>query len=781
MQTERAPRSRADSLDLRPRWIWLKAPALLVFLATPVGAVIRPGDSLAQCLRDFQSRGMTLIWSSQLVRDDLVVPSAPRGDTMEQQLRSLLEPLGLDLQPLGGRGWVVVERSGAGARVPEAPTPVRALDTIVVQTSRYQFDRISTDALSLSRVQIEELPGTEEDVARSLQSLPGTAAGDYSARTHVRGSRDDETVFRFDGVTLYDPFHLKNFQGLFSAIDPAAIESVRFWTGDFPIELGGSIGAVAEIAPRQPTRLLAEAGLSVLNTSLLLGSPFADGRGSVLVSARNSNLSYMAQLFDRNIGDPDFRDIIMRVTWDINDRVHLSAGALGLKDAVSLSMQDPVQQAFASYQDHYIWTRLSYPLGGDLRGETLVSDAGLRARRSAAVDRPGINQGSLQESRDSSVFTLRQDLHAAISPRLSLRGGAEFTHASTLADIDSLASFDAPFFPGVQPVQNVRQDLDVPARYHTLAAHVAVRWEARNTDVLEAGIRRDSQHFQDENERSQWNVRVNWWHRFSDDLTVRAAWGQYAQPQILSRLDVADGLSELDSARRARQTSLSLEKRFGRNWLLRLGAYDKHESSSRTSFENLFSILVATPEIEVDRLSCTSSGATMRGVEITLQSDPGRPLSGWVSYAWSRALDRIGTDVPRSWDQPHVVRAALQWRRGPWYMAGTFSWHTGWPYTPLVASAQTWTDPSTVKLEPGARNSLRYRAFQSMDLRIGWVHPLLRGELEASFELRNAFNSYNECCRDYEVESANGSSTLQLTPQAWLPVTPLLSVRWRLR
>ncbi|MBS0399019.1 MAG: hypothetical protein JSR95_10110, partial [Proteobacteria bacterium] len=58
-----------------------------MFLATPVGAVIRPGDSLAQCLRDFQSRGMTLIWSSQLVRDDLVVPSAPRGDTMEQQLR----------------------------------------------------------------------------------------------------------------------------------------------------------------------------------------------------------------------------------------------------------------------------------------------------------------------------------------------------------------------------------------------------------------------------------------------------------------------------------------------------------------------------------------------------------------------------------------------------------------------------------------------------------------------------------------------------------------------
>lgn len=781
MQTERAPRSRASNLEPRSRRTWLPPAALLVILASPAGGAIRPGDSLAQCLRDFQALGLTLVWSSQLVRDDLVVTSAPRGNSKEQQLRSLLEPLGLDLKPLATGGWVVVERPGEASGGPAAPVPARALDTIVVQTSRYQLDRVSTGSVSLSRVQIEELPRTEEDVARSLQLLPGTAAGDYSARTHVRGSRDDETVFLFDGVTLYDPFHLKNFQGLFSAIDPAAIESARVWTGDFPIERGGSIGAIAQITPRQPTRLLAEAGLSVLNSSLLLGTPFGDGRGSAMISARNSNLSKVAQLLDREIGNPEYRDVALRSTWTSGDRLHFSAGLLGLDDAVQLTVNDNQQDAMASYRDLYFWTRAGYELTGNLRGETLVSSADLEARRSARVDRSGINQGTLQESRHSSVFTLRQDLDASAGPRLSLRGGVEFTHATTLANIDSLASFSAPFFPGIQPVQNVRHVLDVAARYRTLASYVAARWELAAGDVLEAGIRRDSQHFQDEDERSQWNLRVNWWHRFSEDLTIRAAWGQYTQPQILSRLDVADGFSELESARRARQASLSLEKRFGKNWLLRLGAYDKHESSSQTSFENLFSILVATPEIEVDRLSFTSSGANMRGVELTLQSDPDRPLSGWASYTWSRAVDRIGLDVPRSWDQPHAVRAGLQWRRGRWHMAGTFGWHTGWPYTPLIASARTWANASTVNLQPGARNSLRYRAFQSVDLRIGWVYPLLRGELEASFELRNAFNSDNQCCRDFQIVNPNGNSTLQETPRDWLPVTPLLGVRWRLR
>jgi outer membrane receptor protein involved in Fe transport len=183
---------------------------------------------------------------------------------------------------------------------------------------------------------VEELPGTHEDMARSLQQLPGSAAGDYSARTNVRGSRDDETVFRFDGVTLIDPFHLKNFQALFSAIDPAVTEAVDIYTGDFPIEFGGSIGAVADITPRQPTRLIAEAGVSVLNDSILFGMPFAGDRASVLINARASNLSRMARLLDRNVGEPDFRDLTMRLTWSPRSARRKSTWAANSTTATSM-------------------------------------------------------------------------------------------------------------------------------------------------------------------------------------------------------------------------------------------------------------------------------------------------------------------------------------------------------------------------------------------------------------------------------------------------------------
>ncbi len=737
-------------------------------------------------LRDYQARGTRLIWSSQVVDEGMRIAAAPTGSNTEQQLLSILKPLGLGLQPLSSGGWVIIARPAVGdARAaPEATAHVtpQSLNAIVVQTSRYGVERRAAgDALHLARIRVEELPGTHEDMARSLQQLPGSAAGDYSARTNVRGSRDDETVFRFDGVTLIDPFHLKNFQALFSAIDPAVTEAVDIYTGDFPIEFGGSIGAVADITPRQPTRLIAEAGVSVLNDSILFGMPFAGDRASVLINARASNLSRMARLLDRNVGEPDFRDLTMRLTWSPRSALHLSAGVMALDDDLTLATQEPAQQAEAAYRDIYAWTRGEYRLAQNLSGETLLSTASLDANREAQVDRPSINRGSLSEIRNSSLFTLRQELRGTQGGRISWRSGIEYTNASSRAAVDRAASFSAPFFPGIQPLQEVTRNLDVRAEYTTFAVHGAVRWQWRPDLVLETGLRRDSQHFQSERERSQWNARINLWRQLPGGLTLRAAWGQYTQPQALSRLDVADGLTTLEDARRAHQTSLSLEKQWACGWSLRLGAYDKRETSSLNSFDNVFSILVLTPEIEVDRVAYAAEGAVMRGVEATLRSDPARAFNGWLSYTYSSAREKIGgREVRRSWDQPHAAQAGLEWRRGAWQFAATLNWHTGWPFTPFQASNLSWSDPSDVTLSLGQRNGMRQKNFRSLNLRVSWSHPLPRGTLEASLELRNAFNSDNECCRSYQVAQVNGRSTLVESSRDWLPVTPLLGVRWRL-
>lgn len=761
----------------------------LIFASAHALAAIHAGDSLIQTLRYFENAGTRLIFSSQVITEDMRVLAPPTGATVEQQLRSLLAPHHLQLRALEAGGWVIVAQPPAQSNPPAqsaqaVPAAGRALrlDEIVVETSRYGFDRSTLSAnIRMDRSRIEELPGTNEDVARSLQQLPGTAAGDYSARSHVRGAREDETSFRFDGVALIDPFHLKNFQGLFSAIDPAVTDSVTYWTGAFPVEFGGSIGGVADITPRRPKALTAEVGVSMLNTSVLFGTPFANDRGSILLSFRLSNLSHVARLLDRDIGEPNFHDLTARATWALSEKTDLAAGLLGLDDAVDLSTEDPLQLASAEYRDAYAWFKLRHEWQPDLHSETLLSSGTLDATRDSRVERPGINSGRLTEMRNSSVLNLRQDAEWVPASTLSLRGGAEYSHAVSHAVFDSSAAFEAPFFPGIQAAARIDRNLDVRARYSTLALYSAARWQITDDSIVELGMRRDSQHFQAEEERAQWNARINFWQRLPADTTLRLAWGQYSQPQALSRLDVSDGIVDLAMARRSTQANISVERAFANGALLRLEAYDKHERSAMSAYENAFSPLVLTPEIEVDRLLVNSSSARLRGVELSVQSDRDRPLSGWASYTYSQAYDRIGgADVRRSWNQPHAVQAGALWRRGAWQFSGILNWHSGWPYTPLIASATSWQDPANVSLTLAPRNSALQENYRSLDLRISWTRPLRVGSLEATLEIKNALNSGNECCRSYAVQRDDGGvSTLVENSRDWLPFTPILGVKWR--
>lgn len=97
----------------------LVALALLVVAAVAVpalratsGEVDRPsyvGWKLADALRDLQGRGVSIIFSSDLVDDSMIVRYAPEGESLHEVLVSLLGPHGLEPE-IGPRGKVLVVR-----------------------------------------------------------------------------------------------------------------------------------------------------------------------------------------------------------------------------------------------------------------------------------------------------------------------------------------------------------------------------------------------------------------------------------------------------------------------------------------------------------------------------------------------------------------------------------------------------------------------------------------------------------------------------------------------
>ena len=732
---------------------------------------------VTQVLSTFQRAGVRLIYSSQLVPPGLRVRGPVLGSTVPARLHSLLAPLGLAARPLSGGGYVIVRAERARPRAVPPPMTEEPLEQVVVQTSRYRSSPIG--GVTAGRRALENSPETHNDAVRALQVIPGTAVAGYTARTHVRGSRDDEILFRYDGVTLNQPYHLKELQSLFSPVDPAAVESVTSWTGIAPIEFGDQIGGVVDIAPRRIRRTTVDLQASEQGASAMAGTVFGAGHGTVFADLRMQNEFAPVGWIETRVGAPTLNDMIVHATWRFDARTSLAAGTLAIDDRRKYFSTENAQNKAVNGGEFYAWLRLEHRFDARLQNVTLLSAEDSHENVDGNVAEPYIVSGQLQEHSWHAVYTLRDELRGAATTRWAWHAGTEATVANLIDDSSGYAAFSAPFTPDLQPNAVSISDENVATHAMTWSAYGSVRWRATRRVVADLGLRRDLRKFSGVRADAQWSVRANLRDRLSSTSTLRLGWGQESQADVFDPRAVAGAIVP-PTVRRITQSDLSFERLLPHGWTARAEGYYKNEGTPYSKSTYVFSPFALLPELAVDRIHVLSTRSRMYGVELSLTTDRARPLSGSVSYVWSRALDYIAGDwVPRAWDQPNAVKVDVAWRHGPIRVATSAVWHTGWPYTPLLASSTTWTAPSGVALRFAPLNSARLGNFLSMDARIGWQHRLGRGVLQAFLDVYDLADSHVTCCRSYAVtRSASGTYRLVESRSPWLNLTPILGVRW---
>jgi outer membrane receptor protein involved in Fe transport len=744
------------------------------------------GMPLWSAIADLEKRGVRILYSSDLVRPWMKVVAEPTEGDPAAILAEILRPHGLAARAGPGGLLLVVRQPRSAPPVSTQPAEVAlahasgALEEVVVTTSRYRLDSLPMVPIMLESAELGLLPDVGDDPLRATARLPGAAAGDLSAKSNLRGGEVDETLVRFDGLRLFNPFHLKDFQSVFSTIDPAIVRGIEVYTGAFPAAYGDRMSGVISIDSLAPSNVPQnEVALSLFNASARFSRSFDLGRGEWLVSARRSNLDMVLDLADEDRGEPGYTDVYGRLGYRINDSFELTGSVLLFDDDLELNDTDFEETAVATYGDAYYWLRLDYEPGPDLRGELLLARSELDSDRTGSVDQPGIASGELTDRRRLAIESMQTDWSLAMSESVALAFGAEWRHMDGRYDYDDHADFDVLFLtPGAPQEASRERSLSATPSGDQIGAYASVRAELTSAVVADVGLRWDRQTLSEHGEDSL-SPRASLLWLLDDRTRLRAAWGRYFQAQAINDLQVPDGVATFLPPQRADHWVAGIEYQLPSAIDLRLEIYRKDYSRLRPRYENLLNAAVLLPELRPDRVRIAPESASAQGLEIGLRRETNAPLRWWVHYSWASARDEFaGSRSDRSWDQTHAFGFGVAWHMTGWDLSLAGRYHSGWPTTALALAA---TEPLPL-IATGPRNAERLGDYRTLDARIARTfHFEDAGDLTVFLEVSNLFNENNECCIEYEItdDDEDAEPILEVEPVHYLPALPSVGFIWR--
>ncbi len=728
--------------------------------------------SVEALLLDLAPLGIDIIFSSDLVPPELRAPPPRTDATPLQRAMDALAAHGLTLRQLAPDKYVVVPAS-----IPQVPQPVSEapLEEISVYASRYSIEgRTVVDGLKLSSSDIEVVPGSHDDALRALKSLPGLASN-VSGRPYIRGSLADDVLLRYDGITMLDPFHLKNFQSLVSAIDPAAVERIEVFSGGFPTRFGTRSGGVIDIsAPKRRSGYENRAAASLISAGVS-----SIGRADKLpldwlVAVRRSTMDLLEPV-EEDFGNPQFSDSLGRLRWN-TDNGAWTLGWLLLDDRIQLGTDVEEEVANATYRDEYLWLARDHVINDRLRTRVAAVVTSSDRHRSGLVEEPGVASGTLDAALEFGRIELNNLWTFEPKAGSAYTFGAEAALSSADYEYVRNASYDPRVAAAFgRPTSN---DLVyvIDPQGSTYALHAAARRQWAEFEA-ELGVRLDGQHYSLGGDHTQFSPRLNMRYDRNDRLRFYASIGRFTQAQHIEEWRVEDAQAVADSAQVSIHSIIGLTYQPSSRTRWGLEAYTKRWTTVSPYYDNLLDPLSLSPELEPDRIRVDPHHSEASGLEVNVRREFSEHLAGWGTFGWARVADEGGdADILRSWDQPLALTAGLAWQGSRYSVSALGGWHRGWPRTPFALVEPANGQPAAIVLE--RRNSERWGDFYTLDLRGSYSRPFGNGDFTVVLEVTNATNHHNSCCAT--LSTSGDGTTFETETDHWLPTLLNLgfSYRW---
>jgi TonB family protein len=636
-----------------------------------------------------------------------------------------------------------------------------------------------TSSYKLTRRDIEATPGSMEDVARAVHSLPGVVSdGDMLASFHARGGETNDVVFMLDRVPLNNPFHLAGFNSLFN---PDMISGVDFYAGAAPADVPAGTSAVLAVqswdgsGKQDSDDMDGAVDISASSLRAHLMGPISDSTSIALAARRSYMESYFqvmkwANLIDTAFAAPEFSEVSARFAWKPNGQHRLIATVMRSGD--SLGLVDSADESVISVEGSLeLDNRLSL---FSLDHKYAASDT-LTVWTTTAwtYDKSFMRRdlgGKYNHDVGSHRWFGRTDIYKTAGKH-ELAGGVDYSWflvdaEGRVPDARSEPTwFGAPISEYDQPVMVFDHEAAWPegAVYlqDTWGGPVKVRLGGRATRT---------------GATDEWllSPRAGLSVPLPSGTVPKVSWGIYHKtPHEPLLLDEVFGNPDLKSET-ASHYIVGIDQGFplpgeDSGGLIRVEGYYIDLKDLVVNPDNTAAVLAGT--------SYTNDGSgTSKGVD-TLVGVQYKRLQYRVSYSLlfaerTNPLNEIfAQTIAPAQDQRHTVGTSIEYQATPrWRTTARFAFHSGRPVSSVRASDNE-DAPDTVELS--CLNCARLGAYNAIDLRAEWRKAMRNYRLSFYVEVLNVTNFKSDFVPIVDIEDGERTNSML----RHLPARPFLGLR----
>ena len=674
-------------------------------------------------------------------------------------------------------GIIITENTSVELHI-ELSDTLLSLNEIIVTPGQFSLMKDGPGSINaLSSADIQDFPQLGEDIYRAVQRLPGLSGiGDFSAKFSVRGGEQDEVLVLLDGIELYDPFHLKDFNGSMSIIDYGIIKSVDMFTGAFSSEYGNALSGVFNMKTSTPVleKPRTSLSLSLLNTRIFSEGNFNGGKGAWQAIGRLGYIRYVLKTLGfADDFDPSYYDFFGKVQYSLNDKNFISAHFLRSYDNI-FARDTEFEVLDASYGNTYGWLKWDAQFSSSLSAQTVLSTGRVSKDRSVEVsDIDDIPEFKSSEQRGLNFYGLKQDYSLSISSSYLLKWGFDARQSSVEYNFYRTKT-------GEELPKDDLTELLLKKDGTELGLYFTHRFRLLDPLTAEAGLRWDYASWAND---KNYSPRVNISYELGEKTVIRAGWGMFYQSQKIHQLHIIDDEKTFRPASKSMHNVIGLEHEFDSGIYLRLEAYHKRLSHIHPRFLNFVNIMDISPEISGDRIKIEPERGEAKGIELYTYGKINPKHSFWTNFTYSVVEEIVGgLTVPRNMDQRFTINFDYNYRpNDAWALNIAWQYHSGWPYTEAVLKYDWLPDGSFIvtPFEPGLLNGNRFPAYHRLDVRLRRYFNTSKGRISLFLEVYNLYNKKN--IREYDYEFSNITREgydVKKTSNGWLPIMPTFGISW---